>query len=174
MDMEQLLNHPDIFQYKIIRSEEIPFSAEVHEECKENRCGRYGSCWTCPPGAGGQKELEEKIKKFTYAAVFTCRYELEDESDEEGRAEGSKATQGVLLELADELRNEDVEFLPLGCEGCHICTKCNYPATACRFPERALLAVKACGIPVKELAERAGLAYSDGPEEITYICVILF
>ena len=174
MDMEQLLNHSDIFEYRIIDTAEIPFSPAVRETCKENRCGRYGTCWTCPPGVGEQEELEKKIKSFAKAAVFTCKYDLEDSFDFEGMTEGAKTTQGVLLELVDELRDQEMDFMALGCEGCHICTKCNYPATACRFPERAIPSVEACGISVVDLARNTGIHYNNGPDTVTYFCLLLF
>ena len=174
MEMEQLLQQTDIFQYKVIEVEEIPFSPAVREACKENRCGRYGTCWTCPPGVGEQEELEKKIKSFQRAAVFTCKYDLEDSFDFEGMKEGAGETQGILRELVDELRSQKVVLMALGCEGCHICTKCNYPATACRFPERAIPSVEACGIDVVELAKRTGLKYNNGPDTVTYFCMILY
>jgi len=174
MNMEQLLEHPDIFQYKIIDTAQIPFSPEVRKACEENRCGRYGTCWTCPPGVGPQEVLEQKIKEFTKAAVFTCKYALEDSFDFEGMAEGASETQGILRELADELRSEGKKIMVLGCEGCHICTKCNYPGTACRFPERAIPSVEACGISVVDLARNIGINYNNGPDTVTYFCIILF
>lgn len=174
MKMEQLLEHPDIFQYKIIDTAQIPFSPEVRKACEENRCGRYGTCWTCPPGVGAQEVLEQKIKSFTKAAVFTCKYDLEDSFDFEGMTEGAIETQGILRELVDELRGEGIKMMALGCEGCNICTKCNYPGTACRFPERAIPSVEACGISVVDLARNIGINYNNGSETVTYFCMLLF
>jgi predicted metal-binding protein len=174
MDINQLLEQSDVFQYKVIEVTEIPFSPAVREACKENRCGRYGTCWTCPPGVGEIEVLEQKIKRFSSAAVFTCKYELEDSFDFEGMQEGAGETQGILRELADELRAQKTEVMVLGCEGGHICTKCNYPATACRFPERAIPSVEACGIDVVTLAKKTGLNYNNGPDTVTYFCMILY
>jgi len=174
MEMEQLLQHPDILEYRIMNTSEIPFSPSVREACKENRCGRYGTCWTCPPGVGEEEELKKKILRFSKAAVFTCVYPLEDSFDVEGMAEGAAETQGLLRELTDELRSEKVNFMALGCEGCHICTKCNYPGTACRFPERAIPSVEACGISVVDLAKQTDMKYNNGPDTVTYFCMILF
>lgn len=174
MNMEQLLSHPGIFQYKIIDSAEIPFSQLVVEACKENRCGRYGTCWTCPPGVGEAKELERKIKAFPKAAVFTCKYDLEDSFDFEGMMEGAKETQKILYELLDELRKENANFMALGCEGCGLCEKCSYPSEPCRFPGKAIPSVEACGIYVVELAKNIGVNYNNGPDTVTYFCLILF
>ena len=172
--IKQLLENADVFQYKVIATSELPFSPMVRKACEENRCGRYGTCWTCPPGVGEQEVLEQRIKGFKNAAVFTCKYDLEDSFDFEGMAEGASETQGVLREIVDELRNEGRKVLALGCEGCHICTKCNYPGTACRFPERAIPSVEACGISVVDLAKNTGIAYNNGPDTVTYFCVLLF
>ena len=174
MELNQLLEQSDIFQYRIIDVAEIPFSPKVREACKENRCGRYGTCWTCPPGVGEAEILERKLKRFSKAAVFTCKYDLEDSFDCEGMTEGAGETQGILRELMDELRAGKIDFMALGCEGCRICTKCNYPSTACRFPERAIPTVEACGIHVVELAKRIGLNYNNGPNTVTYFCIIAY
>ena len=174
MKMEQLLDSPDIFQHKIIDVAELPFSREARKACEGNSCGRYGTCWTCPPGVGAQEVLEQRIKSFSKAAVFTCKYDLEDSFDFEGMAEGASETQGILRELVDELHGEGIKVMALGCEGCHICTKCNYPGTACRFPERAIPAVKACGISEADLAKNIGIDYNNGPDTVTYLCILLF
>lgn len=173
MLMEKYL--PDeIFQYKVIKSEEIPFSEEVIKACRENRCGRYATCWTCPPGVGTQPELEKKIKAFEQAMVFTCKYDLEDSFDFEGMMDGMKATAAILRKITEQLKEAQIPHMALGCEGCGLCEKCTYPDAPCRFPDKALPSVEACGIHVVNLARLIGINYNNGPDTVTYFCIILF
>lgn len=174
MDIEKYLNHPDIFQYRILNSADIPFSQSVVDACRENRCGKYGTCWTCPPGVGELGDLERKIKSYPKAAVFSCKYALEDCFDFEGMIAGQQAAKRVLLEITDTLRAKGETFLALGCEGCGLCESCTYPDAPCRFPEKAMPSVEACGIHVVELAKSCGINYNNGANTVTYFCVILW
>ena len=174
MDITAYLHHPRIHQYQIIDSAEIPFSQTVVDACKANMCGRYGTCWTCPPGVGEYKELEAKIKSYKKAAVFTCKYDLEDSFDFEGMVEGQKQTRQVLRSITDALRSSGEIFLALGCEGCNLCEKCTYPDAPCRFPEKAVVSVEACGINVVELAKKIGVKYNNGANTVTYFCIVLW
>lgn len=174
MNIEKYINLSEIFQYKLIETSEIPFSQAVVDMCKANRCGMYGTCWTCPPGVGELSEIEKKIKDYRYALVFTCKCDLEDSFDFEGMTAGRKRAQFVLSGITEKLRADGKKFMALGCEGCDLCDKCTYPDAPCRFPEKAVPSVEACGINVVELAKKAGINYNNGENTVTYFCVILY
>lgn len=173
-DIEVMFQQPEIYQYKFIDSSTIPFSQMVADACQTNMCGKYGTCWTCPPAIGMMQELEEKIKCYNKAVVFTAKYELEDWFDYEGMVEGQKKTMHILSNIADELREEGRDIMVLGCAGCNICEKCTYPEAPCRFPQKAIVSVEACGINVVELAEKTGIHYNNGTNTVTYFCIVLF
>lgn len=174
MDIKNYLTNPEIFEYKLVASDEIPFSQAVVEMCEANRCGKYATCWTCPPGVGKLEDLERKIKSYKTACVFTCKYDLEDSFDFEGIIEGQKRTKSVLNSITARLRSDGEPFMALGCEGCGICEKCTYPDKPCRFPELAVPSVEACGINVVEFAKNTGIKYNNGTNTVTYFCLILF
>jgi len=174
MNIEKYLNNSEIFQYKLIETSEIPFSQQVVDMCKANRCGKYGTCWTCPPGVGTLDELERRIKSYKNACVFTCRYDLEDSFDFEGMVEGQKSAKRVLQNIIEQLRADGEKIMALGCEGCGLCEECTYPDAPCRFPEKAVPSVEACGINVVELAKKSGINYNNGADTVTYFCVILW
>lgn len=174
MNITDYLLSPDIFEYGIIETADIPFSSEVVSMCEENRCGKYGTCWTCPPGVGNISDIERWVKGFKNAAVFTCKYALEDSFDIEGMLEGKERTKLVLNGIIEKLLADNQNFGALGCEGCNICEKCTYPDAPCRFPKKAIPAVEACGIHVAQLAKKVGVNYINGTNTITYFCMILF
>ena len=171
--MEAYLQKNEIFQYKIIETNRIPFSESVVEACRANRCGKYATCWTCPPGVGTLAELQRRITSYEKAAVFTCKYDLEDCFDFEGMTEGAIATQKLLLQIVGQMKADGVEVSALGCEGCILCEKCTYPDAPCRYPDKAIPSVEACGINVVELARNIGLNYNNGSDTVTYFCIIL-
>ena len=170
--MKQRLEKLGVFQQGTLAVEEIPFSSAVTEACKANRCGKYATCWTCPPGLDPEA-AKQQIRRYTTAWVFTCKYDLEDPFDYETMVAGGKTTHKKLLKLTEELRAEGVEHMALGCEACILCEKCTYPDAPCRFPEQAIPSVEACGVNVVTLAKRVGVRYNNGPQTVTNFCVIL-
>lgn len=174
MYTEKYFVDPDIFQYKLISPDEIPFSQAVVRMCEANRCGKYGTCWTCPPGVGSLSELERRIKSYKNACVFTCKYNLQDSFDFDGMIEGQKSTKRVLQNITESFIADGRKFMALGCEGCGLCEKCTYPDAPCRFPEKAVPSVEACGINVVELAKKSGISYNNGADTVTYFCIILW
>ena len=85
-----------------------------------------------------------------------------------------KKAKSVLQNITEKLRADGVRFMALGCEGCGICEKCTYPDSPCRFPEKAIPSVEACGINVVEFSRKIGINYNNGADTVTYFCVILW
>ena len=171
--MEKYIKNKNVFQYKIIPSSQIPFSQAVADACKANLCGKYGTCYTCPPAVGFWKDLETKVKGYSKALVYSCKYSLEDSFDFEGMVYGAATTQNILREIVEELKSDNQDFMVLGCEGCNLCEKCGYPDTPCRFPDKAVPSVEACGIDVVALAKNIGINYNNGPNTVTYFNIFL-
>lgn len=171
--MEKYLKDKGIFQYQIISSKQIPFSESVVEACRANLCGKYGACWTCPPGVGSLEELRSRITSYEKALVFTCKYDLEDCFDFEGMTEGAIQTQKRLYAILQEMKKDGFDVMALGCEGCILCEKCTYPDAPCRFPDKAIPSVEACGINVVEMSKELGLNYNNGQNTVTYFCIVL-
>ena len=171
---EKYLNDSDIWEYRLIPAQQIPFSQAVADACQTNQCGKYGTCWTCPPAAGHFTQWQQRVLQFQTAAVFTCKYPLEDCFDFEGMIMGQQKTMESLYHITDDLRKSGVCYLALGCEGCSLCPQCTYPDAPCRFPERATVSVEACGIDVVSLSRNIGIKYNNGPNTVTYFCIILF
>ena len=173
MKIERFLDRPDVFEYKVIDTGVIPFSPAVREACARNACGRYGKSWMCPPGVGEMEEWERRIRSFPLAAVFTCKYDLEDSFDFEGMQEGQRQAKRVFTSVADALYRSGERCLALGSGGCDLCASCAYPAP-CRFPDRATPSVEACGVNVMQLAREIGVRYNNGANTVTYFCLIVF
>lgn len=174
MDIKKYLTSPDIFETAELLTSAIPFSEAVVQACRENRCGQYGTCWTCPPGVGTLESLKNKALSFEKAVLFTCKYNLEDCFDFEGMQDAAKKSRELLFSIADKLRADGVRFQAMGCGSCDLCDKCTYPDAPCRFPERALISMEACGINVIELAKNVGVRYNNGSETVTYFSIILY
>lgn len=165
---------PEAHEYAEIHCSAIPFSSEVAEACRANRCGRYNTCWTCPPGVGSMETWQKQVQDYTGGLVFTYKYALEDSFDIDGMNQGRLETMALLRRMTEALSREEQPFLALGCEGCELCPTCAYPHQPCRHPDQAVVSVEACGINVVQLARNAGVRYYNGENTVTYFCVLLF
>ncbi len=171
MHIESYFQHPEITEYRVMDVAEIPFSKAVLDACRANRCGCYGTRWTCPPGTAG---VEEKIRRYRTAVVFSRKHDLEDSFDFEGMTEGMGRARDLLAEIRASLNCDGVPHMALGCEGCTLCPTCTYPDAPCRYPDKATPSVEACGIHVVELSRQVDMKYNNGPNTVTYFCIVLF
>ena len=174
MNPERWLTHPEICEYRTFSTGAIPFSPAVVEACARNACGKYGKSWTCPPGVGTLEELERRIRAYPRALLISFKYDLEDSFDYEGMQEGHRRAKAAFASIVDDMRTAEERFYALGNEGCGLCESCTYPDAPCRFPDRASPSIEACGINVMQLAKEVGMRYNNGPNTVTYFCMILF
>ena len=173
MRPEDYLTHPEIFEYRVFPTAEIPFSPAVVEACERNVCGMYGKRWTCPPGVGTLETLSGRIRAFPNALLVSYKYDLEDSFDFEGMTEGRRRAKAAFGSMTDAMRAAGERFLAFGSEGCELCERCTYPDAPCRFPDRASPAVEACGINVMQLAKNLGMRYNNGVA-VTYFCMVVW
>lgn len=173
-DIEKLLNHKGIFQSAYISPRSIVFSDEVRKMCEMNSCGRYGKCWSCPPGVGNVEDLRNEINTYNNAFVFTHMGKIEDSFDFECMTAIGDESKQVLRDIMKNLNDAGVKYKALGCGSCSICEKCTYPENSCRFPDKAIASVEAVGIDVTQLASFCGINYHNGEKTVTYFNMILY
>ena len=67
------------------------------------------------------------------------------------------------------------ETLALSAGACSACDACTYPSgQPCRQPHKAMASLESYGIDVAALIERAGLSYTNGPDTVSYVGVLLY
>lgn len=163
-----------IHQSALISPTEIPFSEQVREACKLNYCGRYGVCWTCPPGVGEWEMLRDRYLSYSHAMVFTTLHNIEDSFDIDGMNEARKIHEVAEESLLSSISAWKGSFELLGTGSCKICGKCTYPDAPCRFPDKARNSVEACGIDVVALSKKIGINYFNGVNTVTYFSILLY
>lgn len=155
----------------------IVFSEAFRASCESNQCGQYGKNWTCPPGVGEASELIAYAQQYDSGLVIQTVWPLEDMFDFEGMMDGQRKHTDLFRKTAIRM----FPLLPPGrklalCAGaCPVCEICTYPSgEPCRFPERAMASLEAYGVDVAALISRAGLSYSNGPNTVSYVGLILY
>ena len=158
------------------KAEEIPVSKltlmpELRELCEQNKCGRFGRNYTCPPYVGDVNALIESLKTYKSAIIWQNIYALEDSFDFEGMMEAQAKHNTQTFEIADQIYGYygRANVLVLAAGGCTLCDVCAVKTNEpCRHPNEALSSLEAYGIHVAKIEEVSGLKYINGKDTVTY------
>jgi predicted metal-binding protein len=155
----------------------IVFDPLVRKICQQNACGHFGKNHMCPPAVKEIEACEKEIRSFRHAVIVTKVYPTVSSYDMQGWLNGIADFQKTLRKLNKDLASvfPEKKHLVLGAGACCVCEQCTYPdGAACRFPEKALCSVEACGIDVMRLSKRAGVNYNNGKNTVTYIGALFY
>ena len=86
---------------------------------------------------------------------------------------GSELFQEHFHLFLEKLCAFNPEFLPLGTGCCMICKTCSYPDAPCRFLQKRISSMEACGMVVSEVCRQNHLKYYYGPNTIAYVACVL-
>lgn len=159
----------------VIEVAQIPFLPEFRDACAQNFCGKYGTCWMCPPDVGDIHEMIADAKTYQHAFVFQSIGALEDSYDFEGMQEVGDRHNQLTIELAKRLKEVLSNPLKLGAGACRVCEECTRPQNMpCRHPEEAIASLESYGIAVYQLAPLCGMNYINGQNTVTYFGALLY
>ena len=175
--MEEILSilenfKKDFHEYALADTDVLKFQEGVAASCRMNYCGMYNRTWMCPPAVGNWQELEKEFRKYRRFFVFTTKHDIEDSFDIEGMGRGKDEHKLVQDRVQEALRGLPCRILGAG--GCGICKTCTYPDAPCRFPDKAVPSMEACGINVVELSRDVGIHYINGQNTVTYFSMVFF
>ena len=165
-----------IHQFGFMTTDKLSIHQGVRELCEMNSCGRYGKCWTCPPGVGTVEECRERMMKYENVFVFTTKHDIEDSYDFEGMMDAKEIHEKISRKVVDyfcEIYPHDKLILS-GDGGCSRCEKCTYPDAPCRFPEEVFPTVESYGVEVYKIAQSVNINYINGENTVTYFSCIMF
>jgi len=154
---------------------DISFNPKFRDACEQNVCGKFGTCWMCPPDVGDINEMISYAKTFENIFVFQTIGQLEDSFDIEGMEDAAKKHNALVATLAKNCNRVLENYLILGAGACHICLSCTKPENKpCAHPKKAIPSLEAYGVAVAELAKISGLAYINGVNTVTFFGGIMF
>lgn len=162
----------EIFQHSIITTDKLCFEEAVREACEKNYCGCYNKCWTCPPACGEIDKLQKKLTSYKNMFIFTTVHTLEDSFDLDGMRSAHISHDKTVDKIKELCQKHGATLLGAG--SCTICEKCAFPDAPCRFPEKAIVSMEACGINVMTLSKSAGINYINGTDTVTYFSAVLY
>ncbi|MDR3311009.1 MAG: DUF2284 domain-containing protein [Oscillospiraceae bacterium] len=151
----------------------LEFLPEVREMCAADKCHMYNHSWACPPACGTLGEMRERAAKYTRGILVQTVAQLEDSFDFEGMTDAAARHKEAFETLRGKLAGLYPEMFPMGAGGCAICPECTYPDAPCRFPDRAVASMEACGLVVSRVCSDNGVKYNHGKDTLAYTAAFL-
>lgn len=111
---------------EVIRVEELVFCHEFREFCSQNYCGNYGKNYACPPACGEPEEMEDRVRKYTYAVVFQSRTPVENIFDDQETKKIKKKHTAMTLRVLKRYEQEGMKMdgLSVMAGPCNFCEEC--------------------------------------------------
>ena len=175
--LQTALEELGVTRYGEVAVADLVFHAAFREACASNQCGKYGTNWACPPGVGAPEALEARARRFTRGLVIQTVWPIADPFDFDGMLAGGDKHNALFRRVAARVAPllTAGETLALSAGACTACDACTYPSgQPCRQPHKAMASLESYGIDVAALIERAGLSYSNGPDTVSYVGVLLY
>ena len=172
--LEEQLSELPLYIYDFIDLGELEFSERIRWIC-QNECPKYGTTWACPPGVGTVEACRERCMGYQNCLLISSIAEVQDIADIEETLATRPAHEALTEQVADILRDQEVQPYILSTQACAICDRCaildNQP---CRFPEKMHPCVESHGINVVPILEKLGLEFQFGSNVVTWISLLLF
>jgi len=151
----------------------LEFLTEVRDMCAADKCHMYNHSWACPPACGSLDEMRARAAGYSRGILVQTVAQLEDGFDFEGMSEAAKRHGQRFSKLRDMLLQEYPGMFPMGSGGCTNCEKCTYPDAPCRFPDKAISSMEACGLLVSRVCTDNGMKYNHGKDTLAYTAAFL-
>jgi predicted metal-binding protein len=156
-----------------LNTKALEFLPEVRDMCKDNRCGKYGKNWMCPPYCGTVFESAQRASKFSKGILVQTTGAMEDDFDYESMLGTGRRHKEMFESFAAKARARFPHALPMGAGACEMCCECSCPESPCRHPDKAISSMEAYGLMVNDVCEKSGVPYVHEKLTITYTSCVL-
>lgn len=152
----------------------LDFRAEVRDMCAADKCGKYGKSWSCPPYCGTLEEIAARASKYNCGVLLQTTGNMEDDFDYECIKETGALHKAHFADFLNWLKSLYPDNMPMDAGTCNVCKECTCPDAPCRFPDKAVSSMEACGLVVSDVCSASGVSYYYGEKTITYTSCVLF
>ena len=175
LNVEELARSFGFDQVAAIDVDMVKTSQELAASCSPQTCQKYGSCWTCPPGAGSFEELQLHITSRSKGVlVQTIRDNVDYYEDWEVLSETRTLHNDRLDRLAQAMKAELDNVAEFSTGGCDVCGSCSYPDAPCKKPNEQRLSLSAHGVAVGTTCQNAGMDYSFENGRVRFVGMVLY
>ena len=152
----------------------LEFLQEVRDMCNADKCGKYGTSWSCPPACASLDEMRELISDYSEGILVQTVGDLEDSFDWEGITDTHARHKENFGKMWDAVGIVYPSVLAMGSGTCTQCEACTYPGEPCRYPGRKAVSMEACGLYVSKVCSDNDLAYNYGQNKIGFTSCFIF
>lgn len=146
-----------------------PTVLKCRELCESNLCGRYGTCWACPPGFD---EHMDTLSRDYDSAILMSRTFPCDPKDRETVEGFNSLMKAAMRRAITALRGAGFRCRGLADGGCDLCAECAYPEP-CRHPDLLLPSISVVGIDMSSYLATVGERFEFRDDAVTFYGVIL-
>ena len=162
---------------EVIPVEKLVFCHEYRRFCEQNDCGNYGKNYACPPACGEPWEMEEKVKKYKYAAVFCSRTQVKDAFDSSETKKVKKMHTAMTLKVLKRYAQEGMQDggLSIMAGPCNFCDTCRMQeGEACVHEDMRFSCLSAYCIDASALAKSCGIEISWDGNAVSFFSLYCF
>lgn len=147
---------------------------ESREICSHNRCGNYGTSWTCPPHTGDVKDCIERLESYDHVAMAYESFEVESFEMEHLNCKIGDM-QHLCRKVLRKAREEGIDLFVMCTGPCNNCEVCSFKhGIDCVDPEMCIPSVSGYGIPVRDMLKDIGHESSHSEKRIELFGMFLF
>lgn len=154
---------------------QVPVDSRFRVFCEENRCGKYGANYSCPPDCGPVEVLHQKILTEDQILVVQTIWDIKGLEDKEAVQNAKMAHNTAVLRLMEKMKAKGYAGFCSGYNGCSFCEPCrrvmNQP---CAHPDLKISCMSAYCIDVQQLAERCNLKFAWAEDKLYLFGIIAF
>jgi len=163
------------FSAKIIPTADVVIDYGFRRFCEDNLCGRYGANYSCPPDCGTPQQVHRRLLSKNSAMVLQKICEVGSIQDKEAVLSAKNTLNYGVLNLAQQIRDNGVDVIPLGYSGCPLCNPCkrslNQP---CAHPDKKISCLSAYCVDVAKLADRCKMEFCWAQDKLYLFGMVLF
>lgn len=149
------------FEAAVIPAASVPTNPDFRRYCAENRCGQYGTNYSCPPVCGTPEQMRERIEGGQQVLVLKGVWPIDGYQDVAGMLAGKRSHNMAMLRLKKRMEEAGWSCEMAGGSCCCLCDKCTMPlGKPCVHPELRFSCLSAYCVDVEKLAQRCGMAFS--------------
>ena len=134
----------------------LEFRSDIRSMCALNLCGKYGTCWTCPPICGDPDTCRRRLKEYSRGFLVETLIDCRNESIAELRELVERLHRDRFKVLCQWLYPEHPEALCLISGGCPACETCAWPES-CPHPEKAASCLTGYGLLPSQILRENGI-----------------
>lgn len=149
------------FHAAMIAPRDIPVNPDFRMFCAENRCGKYGANYSCPPDCGTPEEMHANILAQDRTMIIQTIWPISGFEDRESIQAAKKYHNAGALRILDQVRKAGYQGFAAGYNGCPLCDPCKAVlGQFCAFPDKRISCLSAYCVDVAKLAQICGLPFA--------------